>query len=154
VFDIIGDGWDMMIAHPECTYLTVSGNKWMSPKQHLLFPEYADRPFDRLKAAEFFLHMAEADKLYGIPKVAVENPIGVMSTFYRQPDQVIHPWQFGHGETKATCLWLKNLPSLIPTDIVTGREQRIFNMPPSEDRKEKRSETYDGWAAAMADQWG
>lgn len=85
--------------------------------------------------------------------VAIENPIGIMSSLYRKPDQIIQPWQFGHGETKATCLWLKNLPLLVPTDIVEGREQKVWKMPPSEDRAKLRSKTYKGIAEAMADQW-
>ena len=89
-----------------------------------------------------------------IPMVAIENPVSIMSTLYRKPDQVIQPWQHGHGETKATCLWLKNLPPLKPTNIVEGRENRIHRMPPSEDRGKLRSITYEGIANAMADQWG
>jgi len=89
-----------------------------------------------------------------IHAIAIENPVCIMSSMWRKPDQVIQPWQFGHGETKATCLWLKNLPPLRPTDIVEGREQRIHNMPPSADRWKERSKTFAGIAAAMADQWG
>jgi hypothetical protein len=89
-----------------------------------------------------------------IKKIAVENPIGIISTEIRKPDQIIHPWQFGHGETKATCLWLKNLPKLIPTNIVDGREHRVWRMPPSEHRAKERSRTYPGIARAMAEQWG
>jgi len=85
--------------------------------------------------------------------IALENPVGIMSTHYRKPDQIIQPWQFGHGETKATCLWLKGLPKLVPTNIVEGREQRVWKMGPSKDRARKRSVTYSGIAAAMADQW-
>lgn len=87
-------------------------------------------------------------------KIMVENPISIMSTKYRKPDQIIQPWQFGHGETKATCLWLKNLPKLEPTNIVDGRENRIWRLPPSKDRWKLRSETYQGVADAMAAQWG
>ncbi len=87
-------------------------------------------------------------------RIAIENPIGIMSTHYRKPDQIVHPWMFGHGETKATCLWLKNLPKLKPTNIVDGREQRIWKMPPSPDRAKKRSKTFPGIAKAMSEQWG
>jgi hypothetical protein len=99
---------------------------------------------------DFFMMIASID----CEKIAIENPIGIMSTKYRKPDQIIQPWQFGHGETKATCLWLKGLPKLEPTDIVDGREARIHRMPPSKDRAALRSKTYHGIAKAMADQWG
>ncbi len=141
VFDIIADGWDVLIAHPPCTHLAVSGARWFKEKR-------ADGR--QQSGIEFFLLLAHAD----IPKIAIENPIGIMSTQYRKPDQIIQPWQYGHGETKATCLWLKGLPLLKPTDIVEGRENRIWKMTPSEDRSRLRSITYQGIADAMADQWG
>ena len=131
--------WDMMIAFPPCTHLAVSGARWFKDKQ-----------VEQKHAIEFFMKLVNAN----IPKIAIENPIGIISTRYRKPDQIIQPWQFGHGETKATCLWLKNLPKLKPTNIVPGRENRIHKMPPSKDRGKLRSLTYQGIADAMADQWG
>ena len=132
--------WDMIIAFPPCTNLAVSGARHFKEKQ-------AD---GRQQASvEFFMQFANAD----CKKVAIENPIGIMSTRYRKPDQIIQPWQFGHGETKATCLWLKGLPKLQPTDIVKGREQRIWKMPPGPERAKIRSKTYPGIARAMAAQW-
>lgn len=151
VLEILNDGWDMMIAHPPCTYLTVSANKWYG-----LNP---DRYFDRIIGAEFFLKLALAN----IEKIAVENPIGCMSGFYRKPDQVIQPWMFGHGETKETCLWLKNLPPLQRThrkddffcdEEPEAREQRLHLLPPSPDRWKERSRTFPGIAKSMAEQWG
>lgn len=132
--------WDMMIAHPPCTDLCVSGARWFAQKR-------ADGSQQR--AIKFFMQLCNAP----VPRVAIENPIGIMSRLYRKPDQIVQPWQFGHGETKATCLWLKNLPPLVPTNIVGGREARIHLMPPSADRGRLRSITYPGIAAAMADQW-
>lgn len=137
----LDEGWDLMIAHPPCTFLTVSGNRW--------FKENPERYYQRLRGALLFFDLALSD----IPKIAVENPIGVMSGFYRKPDQIIQPWQFGHGETKATCLWLKNLPKLNPTNIVKGREPKVHHMIPSENRWMERSRTYTGIAKAMAEQW-
>lgn len=139
VRDVLGDGWDLMIAHPPCTHLAVSGARWFKDKQQ----EQAD-------ALEFVRLLLAAP----VPRIALENPVSIISSRIRKPDQIVQPWQFGHGETKATCLWLKNLPPLVPTDIVDGREARIHKMPPSPDRGKKRSETYAGIAAAMADQWG
>lgn len=136
----LGDGWDMMIAFPPCTHLCVSGARWFKKKQ-------ADNR--QRKAIDFFMKMINAP----IDKIAVENPISIMSTQYRKPDQIIQPWQFGHGETKATCLWLKNLPILYPTKIMSGRENRIWKMPPSKNRRRKRSKTFSGIAKAMAEQW-
>jgi hypothetical protein len=133
------DGWDLMIAHPPCTHLAVSGARWWNGKKQ-----------EQLESIYFFMDFIEA----GIEKICVENPVSIMSTQYRKPDQIIQPWQFGHGETKATCLWLKNLPLLKPTKIVDGREERIHKMPPSENRWRERSRTYTGIAEAMADQWG
>jgi hypothetical protein len=142
VLDIINTGWDLMIAHPPCTFLTVSGNRWMTGNYL--------RYLERLNAAQFFFSLTFAN----IPKIAIENPVGVMSGFYRKPDQIIQPWQFGHGETKTTCLWLKGLPKLNPTNIVHGRKNRIHRMPPGPDRWKERSRTYQGIADAMAEQWG
>jgi len=139
--------WDLMIAHPPCTYLTVSANKWMKPEYRDRFP---DRPQQRQDAIDFFMTLMTAP----IEKIAIENPIGIMSTRYRKPDQVIQPWMFGHGETKATCLWLKNLPKLKPTKVVSGRVQRLHYLPPSPNRWKDRSRTYQGIADAMAEQWG
>lgn len=132
--------WDMIIAFPPCTNLAVSGARYFKEKQ-------AD---GRQQASiEFFMQFANAD----CKRIAIENPIGIMSTRYRKPDQIIQPWQFGHGETKATCLWLKGLPKLQPTDIVEGREQRVWKMPPGPERAKLRSVTYLGVARAMAEQW-
>lgn len=139
VLDIINDDWDMMIAFPPCTHLCVSGARWFKDKQQ----EQAD-------ALEFVRTIMNAN----IPRIAIENPIGVISTKIRKPDQIIQPWQFGHGETKATCLWLKGLPLLTPTNIVSGREARIHKMAPSPLRWKERSKTYAGIAVAMAQQWG
>ncbi len=131
----------MIIAFPPCTHLAVSGAKWFEQK----------RKDGRQKAGiDFFMLFANSK----CEKVAIENPIGIMSSIWRKPDQIIQPWQFGHGETKATCLWLKGLPKLEPTNIVAGREARIWKMPPSKDRSKNRSKTYDGIASAMANQWG
>lgn len=131
--------WDMLIAFPPCTHLAVSGARW-----------FKDKHKEQQEAIAFFLKIANCD----IEKIAIENPIGIMSSHYRKPDQIIQPWQFGHGETKATCLWLKDLPPLRPTNIVEGREGRVWKEPPSPDRWKKRSITYQGIADAMAEQWG
>lgn len=139
VFDIIDNDFDMMIAHPPCTHLAVSGARWFKDKQK-----------EQAEALEFVRRLMDAP----IRRIAIENPISIISSRIRKPDQIIQPWQFGHGETKATCLWLKNLPKLVPTDVVEGREQRIWKLPPSADRWKKRSETFQGIADAMADQWG
>ena len=139
--DIINDGWDLMIAHPPCTHLAVSGARHFKAKQESGVQQ---------EALEFVRLLLEAD----IPKIALENPISIISSKIRKPDQIIQPWQFGHGETKATCLWLKGLPKLVPTNIVEGREQRIHKMPPSPTRWKERSRTYQGIANAMAAQWG
>lgn len=141
VRDVLDDGWDLMIAHPPCTHLAVSGARHFAAKR-------ADGR--QQEAIEFFLMLARAK----IKRIAIENPVCIMSSIWRKPDQVIQPWQFGHGETKATCFWLKNLNHLVPTNIVDGREPRIHLMPPTEDRWKLRSETYQGVADAMADQWG
>lgn len=132
--------WDMVIAFPPCTHLAVSGARYFAEK----------RADGRQQAAiNFFMAFANAD----CPRVAIENPVGVMSTQWRKPDQIIQPWQFGHGETKATCLWLKGLHPLAPTNIVDGREQRVWKMPPGPNRAKERSKTYPGIAKAMAEQW-
>ena len=140
VFDIIYENWDLVIAHPPCTDLASSGARW--------FKEKISDGRQQL-SIDFFMKFTRLN----IP-FAIENPIGIMSTIYRKPDQIIQPWQYGHGETKATCLWLNNLPILKPTDIVTGREPKVHYMSPSEDRAKNRSRTYAGIAEAMAAQWG
>jgi hypothetical protein len=128
-----------MIAHPPCTHLASSGARW-----------WKDKLEEQQEAIEFVRDLANAP----IPRIAIENPIGKLSSVWRKPDQIIQPWMFGHGETKATCLWLKNLPSLQPTKIVEGREPKIHYMSPSKDRWKLRSITYQGIADAMAEQWG
>lgn len=141
VFDVIKrrGPWAMMICHPPCTHVAVSGARWWKGKIELQYI-----------ALEFMRDLLEAP----IPRIAMENPIGAFSTYWRKPDQIIQPWQFGHGKTKATCLWLKGLPKLIPTNIVSGREARIHRMAPGPNRGRDRSETYQGIADAMAEQWG
>ena len=140
VLKVINDSWDMMIAFPPCTDLAVSGARWFKEKQ---------MDGRQQKSIDFFMKLINAP----IQHIAIENPIGIMSTIYRKPDQVIQPWMFGHGETKATCLWLKDLPKLTPTNVVEGREQRIWKLPPSKDRAMLRSKTYPGIAKAMAEKW-
>lgn len=139
VRDILKDGWDLMIAHPPCTHLAVSGARWFSSK----------RDAQKL-ALEFVQMLMDAP----INKIAVENPVSIISTRIRKPDQIIQPWQFGHGETKSTCLWLKNLPKLVPSKIVEGRAHRVHRLPPSPSRWKERSRTPEGIALAMAEQWG
>lgn len=143
LFDVIDYPWDIAIFHPPCTHLSVSGAR-----------HHAEKRMDgRLQSAvSFFMRIVRQSE--HIPMTAIENPVCIMSSLWRKPDQVIQPWMFGHGETKATCLWLKNLPSLSPTDIVEGREARIHKMPPGPDRWKERSKTFSGVAAAMATQWG
>ncbi len=131
--------WDLMIAHPPCTHLAVSGARWFKFKQK-----------EQAEALDFVRFLLDAD----IPKIALENPVSIISSQIRQPDQIIQPWMFGHGETKATCLWLKNLPLLKPTNIVDGRVPRVHHLPPRPDRWKLRSITYEGIAEAMAEQWG
>ena len=131
--------WDLMIAHPPCTHLAVSGARWFKDKQT-----------EQAEALRFVRELMDAP----IPRICIENPVSIISSRIRKPDQSIHPWQFGHGETKATCLWLKNLKPLVPTEIVEGREARVHKMPPGPDRWKERSRTYEGIAAAMAEQWG
>lgn len=139
VREILDHGWDLMIAHPPCTHLAVSGARWFKDKQQ-----------EQAEAIQFFMALANAP----IDKIAIENPVGIMTTKWRKADQYIQPWQFGHGETKKTGLWLKNLPTLQSTDVVEGRENRIHRMAPSADRWKLRSLTYQGIADAMAEQWG
>ena len=135
------DSWDLMIAHPPCTHLAVSGARHFAAK----------RADGRQQAAiDFFMALAALS----IPRKAIENPVCIMSSVWRKPDQTIQPWQFGHGETKATCLWLEGLPPLVPTNIVSGREAIVHRMPPGPDRWKNRSRTYQGIANAMAMQWG
>lgn len=137
----LDDGWDMVIAFPPCTHLAVSGARW-----------FKDKLQEQKDAIEFFMMFTRMGN--GVQKWAIENPISIMSTVYRKPDQIIQPWQFGHGETKATCLWVNGLPKLEPTKIVKGRWARVHKMPPSENRAKERSKTYQGIAKAMAQQWG
>lgn len=133
------DRWDLMIAHPPCTHLAVSGARWFGEKQE-----------EQAEALDFVRLLLDAP----VPMIALENPVSVISSRIRKPDQIIQPWQYGHGETKATCLWLKNLPPLTATNVVEGREARVHKMAPSPDRWKLRSVTFPGIAAAMADQWG
>lgn len=137
---LIAQRWDMIIAFPPCTHLAVSGARYFEQKR---------KDGRQQEAVEFFMRFVNCK----CDRVAIENPIGIMSTHYRKPDQIIQPWQYGHGETKATCLWLKGLPLLVPTDVVDGREQRVWKMPPSPDRAKLRARTYEGIAKAMAAQW-
>ena len=132
-------GHDAIIAFPPCTHLCSSGARWFKDKQT-----------EQRDALRFVRDMMGAP----CDRIAIENPIGIISTRIRKPSQIIQPWQFGHGEVKSTCLWLKNLPKLRPTKIVAGREQRIHRMPPGPNRGMDRSRTYQGIADAMADQWG
>ena len=144
--------WDLGIFFPPCTYLTVSGNKWYKdqPLRKSGALVGAKRRVARKRAINFFR------KLYfcEIPLVCIENPVGVISSQFKKPDQVLQPWMFGHGETKATCLWLKGLPKLVPTNMVSGRKQKLHYLSPSKDRALLRSKTYPGIAKAMATQWG
>ena len=139
VLDVLEEGWDLMIAHPPCTHLAVSGARWFKAKQ-----------VEQTEALEFVSALLDAP----IPRIALENPVSVISSHIRKPDQIIQPWQFGHGETKATCLWLKGLPKLDPADVVAGRANRVHREPPSPERWRNRSRTYPGIAEAMASQWG
>lgn len=134
------DWWDLMIAHPPCTDLAVSGARWFAGKGR-------QRQQDAL---DFVRTLLTAP----VPRIALENPVSIISSRIRRPDQIVQPWQYGHGETKTTCLWLHQLPPLRATDVVPGRESRVHRMAPSETRGYERSRTYPGIAAAMADQWG
>ncbi len=138
LLDILDQDWDMAIFHPPCTHLAVSGSRWFKDKQ-----------VEQQEALDFVFELLNAR----IPRIALENPISIISTHFRKPDQIIQPWMFGHGETKATCLWLKHLPKLVPTNIVEGREAKVHRMPPGPDRWKNRSRTLQGIADAMADQW-
>jgi hypothetical protein len=149
VFDVVDYPWDLMIAHPPCTDLAVSGAAWFANKR-LVGAQQA--------SASFFMKLGRVN----IPRIAIENPVCVMSSLWRKPDQVIQPWMFGHMEQKATCLWLKGLPALTPTNNVKeemmqlpkNQRERLHYLPPSADRWKLRSETYLGIAEAMAAQWG
>jgi hypothetical protein len=144
VATIAGDLWDLVIAHPPCTHLAVSGARWFKSKQR-----------EQAEALAFVHSLFRARDLGGaLPKFALENPVSIISSRIRRPDQTIQPWQFGHGEVKRTCLWLRGLPHLRPTRIVEGREARVWKMGPSEHRAKERSRTFAGIAAAMAEQWG
>ena len=138
VKQVLDHNWDMMVAFPPCTYLCSSGARW-----------WKDRQEEQSNALAFFTTLLTAN----IPLIAIENPIGIVSSKIRKPDQIIQPWMFGHGETKATCLWLKGLPKLTPTNIVEGRFPKVHRLPPSPLRWMERSRTYPGIAQAMADQW-
>jgi len=149
VMDIINDGWDLAVFHPDCTHLAVSGARWFYKKQK-----------EQKEALDFVRLLMSAD----IPKIAIENPVSIISTHIRKPDQIVQPYMFGDPHTKTTCLWLKNLPLLQPTNIVSKGKRHItksgkslpewYNLPPSEDRAEIRSKTFEGFARAMAEQWG
>ena len=139
VTEILSDGWDLMIAHPPCTHLAVSGARW-----------FKDKRDEQVAALEFVRTLLAAP----IEQIALENPVSIISSKIRKPDQIIQPWQFGHGEVKATCFWLKCLPQLVATNIVDGRTARIHHEPPGPDRWKNRSRTYQGIAEAMAEQWG
>lgn len=139
VRNILFDGWDLMVAFPPCTYLAVSGARWFKERQQ-----------KQKDALDFVRLLMDAP----VSQICIENPVSVISTKICRPTQYIQPWQFGHGETKKTCLWLKNLPALVPTKIVSGREQRILKMSPHKNRQRERSRTYIGIANAMATQWG
>lgn len=135
----LSDGWDLMIAHPPCTHLAVSGARWFHLKKQ-----------EQIEALDFVRQLLNAP----IAKIALENPISIISSKIRKPDQIIQPWQFGHGETKATCLWLKGLPLLVSTKIVGGRKPRVHFASPGPNRWKERSRTIQGIADAMAEQWG
>lgn len=139
VREVLKEGWDLMVAHPPCTHLAVSGARWFANKQR-----------EQAEALDFVRALLAAP----IPRIALENPVSVISSRIRKPEQIIQPWQFGHGEVKATCLWLKGLPPLRPTSIVAGRVPRVHRMSPGPDRWKERSRTFQGIARAMAEQWG
>lgn len=173
VFGVLDEGWDMMIAHPPCTYLAVSGAQWyyhpedkhLPTHQRRPHPRYPDRVLDREDAIAFFMALYQAD----IPRVCIENPVGTMSTVFRKPDQIVQPYMFGDPATKTTCLWLRNLPLLEPTEVVDKGERVTFKSGKShpkwyadalakaktkEERQTLRSITFPGMARAMAQQWG
>lgn len=147
VLDVLGDGWDLAVFHPPCTHLAVSGAAWFAGKRQ-----------QQSDALDFVRALMNAP----IPRIAIENPVSVISSRIRKPDQIIHPWQFGHMEQKTTCLWLKNLPLLRPTanvyaammQLPKNQRERLHYLPPSPDRWKLRSATYSGIAAAFASQWG
>lgn len=139
VRDVLYEGWDLLIAHPPCTHLAVSGARWFKEKQK-----------EQAEALDFVRLLLNAP----VPRIALEQPISIVASRIAPTSQVIHPWQFGHGERKTTCLWLINLPHLIPTNVVSGREERVHRMAPGPDRWKERSRTFEGIADAMADQWG
>lgn len=139
VEDLLNQHWDLLIAHPPCTHLAVSGARWFKDKQ-----------VEQQQALDFVRLLLDAP----VERIALENPVSIISSRIRKPSQIIQPWQFGHGETKATCLWLKNLPLLVHTNVVEGRENKVHRMPPGPDRWKERSRTYTGIAEAMAAQWG
>lgn len=140
VLDLLkGEQFDLLIAHPPCTYLAVSGARW-----------FKDRRAEQDEAIGFVASLMEAD----VPRIAIENPVSVISTRLCKPTQIVQPWWFGHPETKATCLWLKGLPRLVATNVVEGREARVHRASPGPDRWKERSRTLTGVAAAMASQWG
>jgi hypothetical protein len=143
VFDVIDYPWDLMIGHPPCTHTSVSGARHFVAKK-------ADGR--QQSGVAFFYRLWRGGG--HIPMVCLEQPVSIISSLFRRPDQIVQPWQFGHGETKTTCLWLKGLQPLTPTDVVAGREARVHRMPPGPDRWRERSRTYAGIAAAMAAQWG
>ncbi len=156
VLDHLADGWDLMIAHPDCRYLCVTGNKWMKEELDTMH----ERLYDRDDAIQFFMRLANAP----IPKICIENPVGIMSKEWRKPNQIIQPFQFGHKEPKKTCLWLKNLPKLIPTKIVkpeyfkskSGKNMAnwyYLSKLKGKERQQLRERTFQGIADAMADQW-
>lgn len=142
LFDVIDYPWDLAIFHPECTHLSVSGAKHFEAKK-----------LDGRQQTAVAFVMRIVRRSEHIPHVAIENPVSILSSLWRKPDCIIQPWMFSHGETKATCLWLKGLPKLVPTDVVEGREQRIWKMGPSPNRWKERSRTFEGVAKAMASQW-
>lgn len=139
VLKVLDRRWGLMVAHPPCTHLAVSGARWFKDKQK-----------EQEEALQFVRGLLDAP----IPRIALENPVSIISSRIRKPSQTIQPWQYGHGEVKRTCLWLKGLPLLTPTNIVTGREARVHLMPPGPNRWKERSRTFEGIAAAMAAQWG
>lgn len=139
VLGVLDDGWDLMVAHPPCTHLAVSGARWFKDKRN-----------EQAEALEFVRALLDAP----IPRIALENPVSIISSRIRKPDQIVQPWMFGHPETKATCLWLNGLPRLTPTNVVEGRHARVHREPPSPERWKNRSRTCQGLADAMAEQWG
>ena len=139
VEEVLGDSWDLMVAHPPCTHLAVSGSRHFHRKQK-----------EQAEALDFVRLLMAAP----IERWCIENPVSIISSAITPPQQIIQPWQFGHGETKTTCLWLKNLPSLKSTQVVEGREAKVHRMPPGPDRWKDRSRTYQGIANAMGMQWG